>query len=327
MVRRRVQPGYRTCVRLPQSSERPLLPQKAIRRVKRLPKAASVMKTIRAERVWSTLELLRPLNILIAAAGVALGGLLAASDVLLDAEARRRLLVAAFSAALIGGAANALNDVFDLDIDRINRPGRPLPSGHVTPGVAKGLWAVGSAAGVALSFALSAAHVAMALFAALALYAYSAWLKRRGLAGNVLVAFILGLALVYGGWAVGPPALALVGAAFAFLTTLAREITKDVEDVQGDAAGAARTLPLVYGPRTAAYGAAFVASLTIALTPLPFLVLGYSGLYLVLVLLADVPLFIALRLLVAPEPVASARQASAALKWSMVLGLFALAAR
>ena len=193
--------------------------------------------------------------------------------------------------------------------------------------MAKGLWAALSVAGVALSFTLSAAHVAMALFAAFALYAYSAWLKRRGLAGNVLVASILGLALVYGGWAVGPPVPALVGAAFAFLTALAREIAKDIEDVRGDAAAAARTLPLVHGPRRAADVAALVVALAVALTPIPFLVLGYSGLYLGLVLLAAVPLLLALRLLLTSEPVTSARRASAALKWSMVLGLVALAAR
>ena len=278
-----------------------------------------------AGRVRGAFELLRPLNLVIAAAGVALGGLLVGGG-WPGAEAGRRLLVAALSAVLIGGGANALNDLFDLAIDRVNRPRRPLPAGRATPVVAKGLWVALSAAGVALSFALSAAHVAMALFAALALFAYSAWLKRRGLAGNVLVALVLGLALVYGGWAVGPPEAALVGAAFAFLTTLAREITKDLEDVRGDAAAAAQTLPLRYGPRRAADVAALVVALAVALTPLPFLALGYGGLYLGLVLFAVVPLLVALRLLLTSDPVASAYRASAALKWSMVLGLVALAA-
>lgn len=277
-------------------------------------------------RVWGVIELLRPLNLVLSAAGVVLGGVLSAGGAW-EGDDGRRLLVAAASAVLIGGAANALNDVFDLDIDRINRPGRPLPSGRVRPGVAKGLWAAGSVAGVALSARLSAAHVALALFAALALYAYSAWFKRRGLAGNGLVAFVLGLTLVYGGWAVGSPAPALVGAAFAFLTTLAREIVKDIEDVRGDAHLGARTLPLVRGPGVAARVAALVVALTVALTPVPFVLLGYSGLYLGLVLLAAAPLLYALRLLADPDPETSAGRASAALKWSMALGILALAAR
>ena len=281
----------------------------------------------RVASAWSLVALLRPFNLLVSAAGVLLGGFLVAGEAALGGELGRRLLVAAVSAMLIGGAANALNDLFDLAIDQINRPGRPLPSGRVRPGWAKGIWAVGSAVGVGLSVTLSAAHVAIALFSVGALYAYNAWLKRRGLMGNVLVALILGLALVYGGWAVGSPAPALVGAAFAFLTTLAREIVKDIEDAEGDAQASAQTLPLVYGLQTASNAAALVVALTLALVPLPFLVLGYSGLYLGGVLLASLLLLRALGLLLTREPHEAASAASAALKGCMVLGLLALAAR
>ena len=272
------------------------------------------------------LALLRPFNLLVAAAGVALGGFLVAGSPALGGEPGRRLLVAAASAVLIGGAANALNDLFDLEIDRINRPGRPLPSGRVTPGWAKGIWIGGSAAGLGLGMALSAAHAAVAFFSIAALYAYNARLKRAGFAGNVLVAFILGLVLVYGGRAVGAPEPALVGAAFAFLTTLAREIVKDIEDAEGDAQAGARTLPLVYGRRAASGAAALVVAFTLALTPLPFLVFGYSGLYLGGVLLADLLLLRALGLLLTRAPEEAARPARAALKGCMVLGILALSA-
>ena len=281
----------------------------------------------RVASAWGLVALVRPFNLLVSAAGVVLGGFLVAGEAALSGEPGRRLLVAAVSAVLIGGAANALNDLFDLAIDRINRPGRPLPSGRIAPGWAKGVWATGSAVGLGLSLPLSAAHVAMALFSVGALYAYNAWLKRLGLVGNGLVAFILGLALVYGGWAVGSPEPALVGAAFAFLTTLAREIVKDIEDAEGDAQAGARTLPLVYGPQAASNVAALVVAVTLALIPLPFLVLGYSGLYLSGVLLASLLLLRALGLLMTRAPGEAASAASAALKGCMVLGLLALAAR
>ena len=286
-----------------------------------------MQRATRPVPVQSLIALLRPFNLLVSAAGVVLGGFLVAGEAALDGELGRRLLVAAASAASIGGAANALNDLFDLEIDRTNRPGRPLPSGRITPGWAKGVWIAGSAVGLGLSVTLSAAHVAMALFSVGALLAYNARLKRLGLAGNALVALVLGLALVYGGWAVGSPEPALVGAAFAFLTTLAREIVKDIEDVEGDAQARARTLPIVYGPRAASNAAALVVALTLALTPLPFLVLHYSGLYLGGVLLADGLLLRALGLLLMRAPRDAAGAASAALKGCMVLGLIALAAR
>ena len=286
-----------------------------------------MQRATRPVPVQSLIALLRPFNLLVSAAGVVLGGFLVAGEAALDGELGRRLLVAAASAASIGGAANALNDLFDLEIDRINRPRRPLPSGRITAGWAKGVWIAGSAVGLGLSVTLSAAHVAMALFSVGALLVYNARLKRLGLAGNALVAFVLGLALIYGGWAVGSPEPALVGAAFAFLITLAREIVKDIEDVEGDAQAGARTLPILYGPQAASNAAALVIALTLALTPLPFLVLNYSGLYLGGVLLADALLLRTLGFLLMRPPREAASAASASIKACMVLGLIALAAQ
>ena len=82
-------------------------------------------------------------------------------------------------------------------------------------------------------------------FAAVLLFVYSRFWKRALLVGNLVVAALIAAVLLYGGWAVGAPEAAGVGAFFAFLTTLAREIVKDVEDVPGDAAADARTLAVV----------------------------------------------------------------------------------
>lgn len=280
----------------------------------------------RTDAAVGVLRLLRPLNCAMLAVGVGVGGVLAAGDVTAVGGEARRLLLAALSVALIGGGANSINDVFDLEIDRLNRPSRPLPSGRVGPGTARVVWLLGTVAGVALSLWVSAVHVAIAIGAAVLLFAYSAWLKRMPLAGNLVVSLAIGLALVYGGWAIGTPGPALVGALFAFLTTLAREIVKDVQDVAGDTAAGARTLPLVYGVAPAARVVTAVLIFTAALTPAPFLWLDYSSLYLLLVLVADLLIVRAVWLLQDAGSGANAARASAALKWAMVAGLAALAA-
>ena len=74
----------------------------------------------------------RPLNGLITALSVGIGALTAA-----QAPAWSALLLAALSAALINGAGNAFNDLMDIDIDRINRPLRPLPAGCLSPSAAR----------------------------------------------------------------------------------------------------------------------------------------------------------------------------------------------
>ena len=276
-------------------------------------------------RVWAFLRVLRPVNVLMIMVGVALGGVLSGGDGALQGAAGTRLLWAALSAALIAGAANSLNDVLDLEIDRINRPERPLPSGLVSVTTARLVWGLGTVAGVALAAFLSLTHLALALGAVGLLVVYNVSLKRVLLLGNVVVAFVIGLALVYGGWAVGPLGPALVGAGFAFLTTLAREMIKDIEDGAGDAAAGVRTLPLVYGTQVAARVTVGVLLVTLLLTPLPFFLLNYRGLFLLLILAAAALLLYVLWIFPGPEPEERARQASHLLKAVMVTGMAALA--
>lgn len=280
-------------------------------------------KAIDPVRAW--VKLLRPLNMAMLGTGVVVGGLLVAGAAALQYDALHRLVLAAVSAALIGGGANALNDVFDVEIDRINRPDRPLPSGAVSVVGARVAWATTSIAGGVLAVFLSPWHVALAAASIGLLYAYSAWLKRRLLLGNVVVGLALGLTLVYGGMTVGGVGPALVGALFAFLTTLAREIVKDIEDARGDATVQARTLPLVHGVPTAATVAVSMMVLTALATPVPYLVLQYSGLYLLLVLVTDALLLRAVWLLAERRERSFATSASRILKVAMLVGLGALA--
>lgn len=273
--------------------------------------------------VLALLRLLRPLNLLIIAAGVGLGGWLAGGAAVWTGATAVRLLVAGLAAGLIGAAANSINDVFDREIDRVNRPERPLPSGRVSVRTAVGIGVGASAAGVALAFGLSAVHGAVALAAVGLLALYNARLKHVAVAGNVVVAAVVALTLVFGGWAVGPAGPALVGAAFAFLTTLAREIVKDAEDRTGDAAAGARTLPLVAGLGVARGVALAVVAVTLLLTPMPFLAAGYGGLYLLLMLPTDALLLRAGWLLLLPAPALAG--ASRTLKGAMAAGILALA--
>jgi geranylgeranylglycerol-phosphate geranylgeranyltransferase len=277
-----------------------------------------------AHRAWGVVCLLRPVNVVMVMVGVGLGGVLSGSVGALEGETGVRLLTAALSAALIAGAANSLNDALDLEIDRVNRPARPLPSGLVSGATARLVWGVGTVAGVALGASLSSTHLALALGAAGLLVVYNVSLKRVLLLGNVVVAFVISLALVYGGWTAGSLRPALVGAGFAFLTTLAREIVKDIEDVAGDAAAGARTLPLVYGVPVAARVTVGVLFATLLLTPLPFFLLHYRGLFLLLILAAAALLLYALWICLGPQPEARARQTSRVLKAVMVAGMVAL---
>ena len=65
------------------------------------------------------------------------------------------ILLAGITGALVAAGANALNDAFDIDIDRINRPDRPLPRGALAPNDAKRMWLIVSIAAIGINLFLN----------------------------------------------------------------------------------------------------------------------------------------------------------------------------
>lgn len=281
--------------------------------------------------VKGLVRLLRPLNFVLFVAGVALGGILAAGFEVFRGSNLSEMILAMCSAACIGGAANAINDVYDIEIDRVNRPVRPLPSGEVSESIARALWVVLSFVGIALGLFVSLLHAFIALGVAVLLWLYSFRFKRKLLVGNVVISIVLGLAILYGGLvpAVGSLTAVLVGAAFAFLTTFVREIIKDIEDIRGDQEQHARTLPIVLGSGFAARVALGVLVLTLIALPIPTLI-GFSRSFLGYIIPAGCALlYVAWPLLTISSMNADTqRAASTSSRWmkiTMVLGVAALA--
>lgn len=276
-------------------------------------------------------RLVRPLNFILFFAGVALGGVLAAGSEAFGGQYAMKMVLAMISAALIGGGANAINDVYDLDIDRVNRPDRVLPSGAISVSVAKALWLILSVLGVGLAFAISSLHVGIAVISGILLWAYSAKLKRVLIWGNLAVAMILGLAVFYGGVVpAGGNLMAVgVGVAFAFITTLAREVAKDIEDVEGDSLIGARTMSTVWGSQAAMRVVLAVLFVTLVALPAPVL-LGFDPAvmaYLIpaaIALLLSVWPFLTIRSEDVEEVRIAAARSSLWLKVTMVAGIVAL---
>lgn len=193
--------------------------------------------------------------------------------------------------SLLAAAGNVHNDLLDLAADRVNRPDRPLVAGRMTPraaGLGAGLLTV---AALACAFAVGVDHGALAAGMALLLAVYNLRLKRFPLWGNLAVALLCALAVVFPEFPRAPRATALP-AAFALLATLAREIAKDAEDMPGDRAAGWSSFPLHFGERAAARLCALLLIFVIVLLPLPLkLALGYDrSAYAVIAALAPWPL-------------------------------------
>jgi len=164
------------------------------------------------------------------------------------------------STVLVAAGGYIVNDIFDMDIDAVNRPGRVLVGARITEKDAwkayRWLTAAGIAMAIYLAFFIRKPVMAFIHpFASVSLFLYASQLKKRLLWGNLLVAFLSALVLLVAG--LFEPefyrnfTLLALYAAFAFLVSLVREIIKDIEDLEGDERGQVKSLPVRFGvPRT-----------------------------------------------------------------------------
>ena len=248
------------------------------------------------ERVRGLVELTRPGNAVAAGVLTFTGAYVAVG---LPRPTDQSVAVAAAVAAtlLATGAGNAVNDYFDREIDRINRPDRPIPRGAVSPrgalafSVALLLCAVGAAALLPLP------AIAIAVVNVLALVAYTEFFKGLPGVGNVVVAYLTGSTFLLGGAAVGRAFASAVVVLFglAALATLTREIVKDVEDVDGDREEGLRTLPIAVGERPALAVAAAVMVFAVGASVVPYARGTFGLAYLALVVPADAVMLYATR--------------------------------
>lgn len=231
------------------------------------------------------LEIMRPMNCLMAGIA-ALIGLLMAGQGLSGRASDTTFAIAFLVVFLVTGAGNVVNDYFDEEIDAVNRPGRPIPRGAISSRAAL-VWSVALfVAGCALAWFLGYIPFGLAVLNSVLLYFYARNLKATPLAGNVCVAYLTGSSFLFGGAAFGPGGLEGTFGMFllAALATMSREIAKDIEDIEGDVKGGARTLPILIGERKSSMLAAIFGFAAVALSY--SMRLGTA--YLALVTLADI---------------------------------------
>ena len=195
----------------------------------------------------------------------------------LSASVILTIVLGSACAAFLNAANNSLNQIYDLEIDRVNKPKRPLPAGDLTVRQAWIFTWIMFAIGLlptwlvvpypfttwqAKFFAPVAQHecffIYFAAFISTFVYSVPAFgrTKAHPIGANVTIAIPRGCLLKVAGWTMVARATTLepwfIGAIFMFFL-LGAASTKDFSDMKGDAAGGVRTLPIVLGVRRAAY--------------------------------------------------------------------------
>jgi len=244
--------------------------------------------------VHPALRLVRAGNLGVSFVGTIVGGLVArGTGVNLPPSLWVLLVLAGLSTAFVTAGGNVLNDLLDLEGDRVNHPDRPLVTGEVSEEAARRLTAAFFVVGVAVAAPVVIVEPLVGVILAVAvasLLGYEFRFKKAGFAGNLLVAFLTGVVFLYGGAAAGDATVLLPFGAMAFLATLSREVIKDMEDVAGDVGRS--TLPKVYGlgPSGALARGAVLGGIVLSFVPLAWFVSAVSWvgiIYIVLVGAAD----------------------------------------
>ncbi len=321
--------------------------QKAKRKIQ----TASVIQTILALFIIT-----RPLNVAITGLSILVAAALATPVGVQPFQFTFVIGGAMLSGMLIAAGANVINDLCDVDIDRINRPQRVLPSGRLRPNAARAFTIFLLACGNFFSIFINAAATMIAVGSSMLLIVYSLRLKRQPLTGNLAVSTATALAFVYGALAAhlslaarsdvpegilgmnsmndlvtqasswnGNWRAGIFPAVFSFLFHFGREVIKDIEDRVGDQAMQARTLPLAYGMAAAQAAATIAFAALIVATLLPFCLGIYNTTYLWIVIGGvDLVLVAAIYVLWKNPDPRRLRQISAVLKADMLVGLAAI---
>jgi len=235
----------------------------------------SILKIIQQYYILS-----RPLNVLISMLSVWVATIIA-GDIFIS----ETIILACLCAGFITSGANIINDIFDVEIDKINKPQRLIASGIVSNQMAWIFFIFSYLSGLFFSLLAGTELLIIAFVFAGLLYWYSFRLKRIMLWGNFIVSLATGFAFIFGAVAAGDWQAGIIPAIFAFLFHFGREIIKDMEDISGDKASHAKTFPIIKGYRASAILVITLFTILIMLTIIPYILHIYNLFYLIIVIL------------------------------------------
>ncbi|MCF8412229.1 MAG: geranylgeranylglycerol-phosphate geranylgeranyltransferase [Melioribacteraceae bacterium] len=271
-------------------------------------------------RIYGIFQIVRPLNLLITFLAVFIAGYFASGnfDII-------KILITSASAALIAASGNIINDIFDIEVDKINRPDRALISGKLSIKLTKILFVLFNLLGLSLALFVSIENFLIAFTAATLIFFYSYKWKKILLVGNIVVSLVTGFAFIYGATASGNYEWGIIPFVYAFLINLIREIVKDVEDLEGDKISGVLTFSAVYGLRTTK---TFILCLTLFLilsSNIPYLLDIYSVIYFIIIVILVIPVLLYFIFLIYDGALEKRPEyLSSLLKLGMVFGLAAI---
>ena len=271
--------------------------------------------------IYNYFLLIRPLNVLVS--GLAM--IIAAA--ILDSLGQELMVILIVLVVMTYTAgANSINDVLDLEIDKVNRPSRPIPSKNIERNKALIFSFFLFSAGSVLSLQLPPNAYFISIVVSMPLIViYSTHLKSKPLIGNIAVSFIIGLSFIFCGTVFENVYPLWTPGLLAFSLTLIREITKDIADFEGDQIAKHNTYPIQHGIKGAIKLISFLSFVVCLVALVPYFNNTYNDWYLIILLIGvEIPLIVVVFLLLKNSTISSAILSSKILKFSTIMGLLAI---
>lgn len=258
-------------------------------------------------------RIIRPLNGVMGIVGTVISAFIALGYSILSEYIA--VLIAALCVFLVTSGGNIINDIYDRETDRVNHPDRPVASGRISVPAARTYSLVLFILPViAAAFFLNYSALLIVILAEVLLITYESKAKRAGLSGNIIVGSLVGLIFIFGGIAVGSAYKMYILFIMAALTNIGREITKDIQDMEGDVDR--KTFPKVHGKNASFYLVAILVLIAVAASVLPYIMHIFSFYYLIPVVVADA-IFLYSVSLIRKDPSESQKYS----KYAMITGL------
>ena len=234
-------------------------------------------------------------------------------------------LLASFAAAITAGAGNVINDIVDVEADRVNRSKRILVQGIISKQTATLYYVFLIILSIICSANVSATAMSIVILVHGVLFVYSKSLKGIPLIGNIVVAGLTGFAFLYAGIIASKIEECFIFAVFAFFVNLIREIVKDIEDTEGDITQGVVTFVTRFGMRKTQTLITGLALALITMTFVPVFTRSLKIEFFVICMVFVNPLLIyILKLITEPVDSKILRKISNLLKLCMLFGLAAV---
>ena len=194
------------------------------------------------------LSLIRPINSFMIGLAVVVGIAIGSPDMLFS-----RLTIYGFITGFsISSYSMIINDIYDIEIDKVNQPERPLAKQIISINSALSLSLILLLIGLTSSLLISYYNIIITAIFSFLSWFYNIWGKKQGIIGNSIVASSMSIPFIFGGIITGNISLLVWAISLiAFLSGMGREIIKTIADIKGDKIKGIKSVSIQFGSRNA----------------------------------------------------------------------------